>query len=84
MSHYTKLKDPNFKEKMTQVLHIYEEVEIFKIFNQKEPMVAYLSYDEKPGMKAIENTSSDLSPVPGKIQIESETEKTNVTGPCHY
>lgn len=66
MSYYTKLKDPNFNEKMTQVLHIYKEVEIFKISDQKEPMVAYLSYDEKPGMQAIENTSPDLSPVPGE------------------
>lgn len=66
MSYYTKLKDPNFKEKMTQVLHIYKEVEIFKNSDQKEPLIAYLSYDEKPGMQAIENTSPDLPPVPGK------------------
>src|SRR5712692_8481218 len=29
-------------------------------------MIAYLSYDEKPGIQAVGNTSPDLPPVPGK------------------
>ena len=29
-------------------------------------LVAVLSYDEKPGMRAIENTARDLPPIPGR------------------
>jgi hypothetical protein len=52
---------------MVQVLHVYQEVEIWR--EQKAPppsLVAVLSYDEKPGIQAIENTAPDLLPVPGK------------------
>ncbi len=33
---------------------------------QKDYSVAILSYDEKPGIQAIENTAPDLPPVPGE------------------
>src|SRR5438034_5415622 len=52
---------------MVQVLHVYKEVEIWREKGAPPPdLVAVLSYDEKPGIQAIENTAPDLPPVPGK------------------
>ena len=34
--------------------------------DDKNSFVAYISYDEKPGIQAIENIAPDLCPVPGK------------------
>ena len=66
-SYYLEKKDPDFSVKMSQVLHVYKEVELYKSnkASQKE-MVAIFSYDEKPGIQAIENIAPDLPPVPGK------------------
>lgn len=50
---------------MEQVLYVYKEVEILRSKEQKDYSVAILSYDEKPGIQAIENTAPDLPPVPG-------------------
>lgn len=63
MSYYTVRKDPDFDKKMIQVLHIYKEVKLLLSAQEKDSMVAYLSYDEKPGMQAIENIAPDLPPV---------------------
>ncbi len=65
-SYYLEKKDPNFSVKMSQVLHVYKEVELYKTDKKTSEMIAILSYDEKPGMQAIENISPELSPVPGK------------------
>lgn len=65
MSYYTEKRDPDFDRKMVQVLHIYKEVEIFSAKEKKEDLVAYLSYDEKPGIQAIDGIASDLPPVSG-------------------
>jgi len=62
--YYLQRKDPNFDIKMFQVLHVYKEVELFQLGKAKDNMVAYLSYDEKPGIQAIENIAPDLNPVP--------------------
>ena len=66
--YYVERRDPDFDAKMVQVLHVYKEVELLKTFpeNGQEQTVALLSYDEKPGIQAIKNTSPDLLPVPGK------------------
>ena len=34
--------------------------------DKTEPNVAFVSYDEKPGIQAIANTAPDLPPVAGK------------------
>ena len=46
---------------MVQVLHVYKEVELLKTYleNGQEQTVALLSYDEKPGIQAIKNTSPE-------------------------
>jgi transposase len=67
IQYYLERRDPEFDAKMVQVLHVYKQVEIWR---QKgatpADLIAVLSYDEKPGIQAIENTAPDLPPVPGK------------------
>jgi len=51
---------------MAQVLYVYKEVELLREGKQENTgMVAFLSYDEKPGIQAIANTSPDRRPMPG-------------------
>jgi transposase len=65
--YYLEKRDPEFDTKMAQVLYVYKEVEIMQSKEESDrPLVAILSYDEKPGIQAIENTSPDLPPVPGR------------------
>jgi transposase len=66
MRYYLERRDPLFEEKMNQVLLVYREVMMAAAENDEESLVAYISYDEKPGIQAIENTAPDLYPVPGK------------------
>ncbi len=64
ISYYLEKKDPDFDRKMTQILHVYKEVELYKAKDDNKQMVAILSYDEKPGIQATENIAPDLSPSP--------------------
>lgn len=67
IQYYLERRDPEFDAKMVQVLHVYKEVEIWREKGAPPPdLVAVLSYDEKPGIQAIEHTAPDLPPVPGK------------------
>ncbi len=65
ISYYLERRDPDFDEKMANVLCVYKEVEILNASNAKRTSVN-ISYDEKPGIQAIKNIAADLSPVPGK------------------
>ena len=67
IQYYLERRDPEFDAKMVQVLHVYNEVAIWREKGAPPPdLVAVLSYDEKPGIQAIQNTAADLPPVPGK------------------
>jgi transposase len=67
IQYYLERRDPEFDAKMVQVLHVYREVEIWREKGAPPPdLVAVLSYDEKPGIQAIQNTAPDLPPIPGK------------------
>jgi transposase len=67
IQYYLERRDPEFDAKMVQVLHVYNEVAIWREKGVPPPdLVAVLSYDEKPGIQAIQNTAPDLAPVPGK------------------
>jgi hypothetical protein len=63
-------RDPDFAEKMAEVLCVYRQVKILKqaavLKAKKTPSnaVAIISYDEKPGVQAIAMTASDLPPEP--------------------
>jgi transposase len=68
--YYLERRDPEFKEKMAEVLCVYREVKLLKetaAASKKEPSdaVAIVSYDEKPGIQAIATTAADLPPEPG-------------------
>jgi transposase len=67
--YYLEQRDPDFAEKMAGVLCVYRQVKILKkaaaASKKKPPEVAIISYDEKPGIQAIENTAADLPPEPG-------------------
>ena len=67
IQYYLERRDPEFDAKMVQVLHVYKEVEIWREQGASPPdLVAVLSYDEKPGIQAIQNSAPDLPPTPGK------------------
>lgn len=69
ISYYLERRDAQFETKMAQVLFVYKEVALLreKAAKGSEPsLIAVLSYDEKPGIQAIENTAPDLPPVPAK------------------
>jgi transposase len=71
MRYYLERRDPDFAEKMAQVLCVYREVKVLKeaaaASKKKKPndAVAIISYDEKPGIQAIATTAPDLPPKPG-------------------
>jgi transposase len=67
--YYLERRDPQFAEKMAEVLCVYRQVKLLKkaaLASKKEPSdaVAIISYDEKPGIQAIATTSPDLPPEP--------------------
>ena len=69
ITYYVERRDPQFDEKMAQVLSVYKEVEILKAkvkSGDESQLIATLSYDEKPGIQAIGNRGPDLNPVPEK------------------
>ncbi|MGD9163075.1 MAG: helix-turn-helix domain-containing protein, partial [Desulfobacteraceae bacterium] len=55
ITYYLERRDPDFDRKMTQVLHVYKQVELIKQMGKKAPPITVVSYDEKPGIQAIEN-----------------------------
>lgn len=66
IAYYLERRDPQFEAKMAQVLCVYKEVELLREAGRDvSTMIAVLSYDEKPGIQAIENTAPDLAPVAG-------------------
>ena len=69
IQYYLERRDPEFDLKMAQVLLTYKEVEMIRASDPKDKEASYvavLSYDERPGIQAIQNMAPDLPPVPGK------------------
>ena len=69
--YYLERRDPEFKQKMAEVLCVYREVKLIKetaaaANEELSDAVAIVSYDEKPGIQAIATTAPDLTPEPGK------------------
>lgn len=67
--YYLERRDPNFDAKMTGVLFVYKQVEVLRdktAAGENAPLVAFLSYDEKPGIQVLQNKAPDLLPVPGR------------------
>ena len=68
MRYYLERRDPEFAEKMAEVLCVYREVALLREAGGEDQMVAILSYDEKPGIQALGTVAPDLPPVPGKYK----------------
>jgi transposase len=68
--YYLERRDPEFKQKMAEVLCVYREVKLIKetaAAKQKpSEAVAIVSYDQKPGIQAIATTAPDLPPALGR------------------
>ncbi|WAH37037.1 IS630 family transposase [Alicyclobacillus dauci] len=65
--YYLEKRDPDFDEKMAQVLCVYQQVQ-FMLDEEENAFytTTTVSYDEKPGIQAIGNTAPDLPPQPGQ------------------
>jgi transposase len=68
MAYYLERRDPEFEQKMANILCIYKEI---NLQNEAEatgvtPSVITVSVDEKPGVQAIKNIAPDIMPEPGK------------------
>lgn len=68
VQYYLEQRDPEFEDKMREVLVVYQDV---ALQNAQHPgplpsAVITVSLDEKPGVQAIDNTAPDLPPRPGK------------------
>ena len=69
--YYLERRDPEFKQKMAEVLYVYREVKLIKEMaaaakQKPSDAVAIVSYDEKPGIQAIATSAPDLPPEPGR------------------
>jgi hypothetical protein len=63
ISYYLERKDPQFEQKMANVLCVYKEVQILNASADERQSVT-LSYDEKPGIQVLAGIAADLAPVP--------------------
>jgi transposase len=78
--YYLERRDPEFETKMHDVLVVYKQIEMcfdengeIKI-NMQEPKTVTISYDEKPGIQALENVAPDLTPTKGHGAIGRDYE----------
>lgn len=68
IKYYLERRDPDFEQKMQEVLMVYQEVNFQNdqnLKNDKAPKVITVSVDEKPGVQAIATVAPDLPPNPG-------------------
>lgn len=68
IAYYLENRDPEFEEKMKELLIVYNEVNMWNDASASGdiPPVITLSVDEKPGVQAIGNTAPDIMPNPLK------------------
>ena len=82
--YYLERRDPEFTEKMAEVLCVYREVKLLKkaaACANKKPSdaVAIISYDEKPGIQAIATTAPTCRPSPACIRPSHANMNTSAT-----
>jgi len=71
--YYVESKDPDFQTKMERILLIYKKVELLQIKEEnlkdspvkmkEEPDFVIVSYDEKPGVQVLSNTTETKYPL---------------------
>jgi transposase len=69
--YYLEQRDPDFAERMAEVLCVYRTVKTLKKVatatkQERNEKIAVISYDEKPGIQAIATSAPDLPPEPGR------------------
>lgn len=69
ITYYCERRDPEFDQKMHNVLLVYKQLSMqfdengqLLPFAEDEQVIHVLSYDEKPGIQAVATTSEDLRP----------------------
>ena len=69
ITYYCENRDPDFDQKMHNILLVYKQLSLqfdengqLIPFSEDDQVVHILSYDQKPGIQAIANTSEDLLP----------------------
>ena len=69
ITYYCENRDPDFDQKMHNVLLVYKQLSLqfdengqLLPFSEDDQIAHVLSYDEKPGIQAISNTTDDLMP----------------------
>jgi len=62
--YFLESRDPDFDVKMATVLYVYRQVSMM-VQSGEESHTVVLSYDEKPGIQALESTREDSRPKPG-------------------
>lgn len=65
MAYYLEKRDPEFDQKMADVLCVYKEVNLQNEAGSASSVIT-VSVDEKPGIQAIRNIAPDVMPRPGK------------------
>jgi len=65
MAYYLEKRDPEFDQKMADVLCVYKEVNLQNEAGSASPVIT-VSVDEKPGVQAIRNIAPDVMPRPGE------------------
>lgn len=80
IKYYCEKRDPDFESKMHEVLVVYKQVEMqFDengniIVPDDYKLTITVSYDEKPGIQAIANTSKDLRPTENNGEVYRDYE----------
>ena len=79
--YYCEKRDPDFDEKMHDILVVYKQIEMqfdengkLVPFEDEDVRVNTISYDEKPGIQAIANTSPDRMPTATNGQRQRDYE----------
>ena len=82
--YYLERRDPEFKQKMAQVLCVYREVRLIKetaAAAKQEPSdaVAIVSYDEKPAFRQLQRRPRTCRPSPADMRPSRATTSTGAT-----
>jgi transposase len=64
IAYYLERRDPDFEQKMTDILCVYKEVNVQNAATAagEIPSIITVSVDEKPGVQAIKNIAPDIMP----------------------
>ncbi len=85
IKYYLERRDPQFDEKMKNILLVYQAVALQNEERSRTnmpPRTITVSVDEKPGVQAIANTAPDLPPVAGKHTKVARDHEYQRLGTC--